>query len=42
MILTPDQRVRVLISSALEELADERVAARRAIRRLHPAGMPRT
>jgi predicted ATPase/class 3 adenylate cyclase len=35
VILTPDQRVRVFISSALEELAAERVAARRAVRRLH-------
>ena len=35
MILTPDQRVRVFISSTLGELAEERVAARRAIRRLH-------
>src|SRR5215831_9088365 len=37
VILTPDQRVRVFISSTLEELAEERVAARRAIRRLHLA-----
>ena len=35
VIFTPDQRVRVFISSALEELAEERAAARRAIRRLH-------
>src|SRR5580692_6378298 len=35
MILTPDQRVRVFISSTLGELAAERAAARRAIRRLH-------
>src|SRR5215470_17646626 len=35
VILTPDQRIRVFISSTLEELAGERVAARRAIRRLH-------
>src|SRR3974390_4175 len=35
VILTPDQRVRVFISSTLEELAAERVAARRAIQRLH-------
>jgi predicted ATPase/class 3 adenylate cyclase len=35
MILTPDRRVRVFISSALGELAGERVAARRAITRLH-------
>ena len=35
MILTPDQRVRVFISSSLGELAVERAAARRAITRLH-------
>ena len=35
VILTPDQRVRVFISSTLEELAEERAAARRAIQRLH-------
>src|SRR6516165_11240699 len=35
VILTPDQRVRVFISSTLEELASERAAARRAIQRLH-------
>ncbi|MGP0024455.1 MAG: DUF4062 domain-containing protein, partial [Streptosporangiaceae bacterium] len=35
VILTPDQRVRVFISSTLEELAAERAVARRAIRRLH-------
>jgi predicted ATPase/class 3 adenylate cyclase len=35
LILTPDQRVRVFISSTLEELAAERAAARRAIGRLH-------
>src|SRR5215470_14296123 len=35
VILTPDQRVRVFISSTLEELASERVAARRAVARLH-------
>jgi len=34
MILTPDQRVRVFISSTLGELAAERAAARRAIQRL--------
>ena len=33
--MTPDQRVRVFISSTLEELAAERAAARRAIARLH-------
>jgi predicted ATPase len=37
VILTPDQRVRVFISSTLEELAAERAAARRAIRRLRMA-----
>jgi hypothetical protein len=36
VISTPDQRVRVFISSTLEELAAERAAARRAISRLHP------
>jgi hypothetical protein len=35
VILTPDQRVGVFISSTLEELAEERSAALRAIRRLH-------
>src|SRR5215475_5088449 len=35
LILTPDQRVRVFISSTLEELAAERAAARRAVARLH-------
>jgi len=35
VILTPDQRVRVIISSTLKELAEERAAARRAIQRLH-------
>src|SRR6266576_7309928 len=35
VILTPDQRVRVFISSTLEELAPERATARRAIARLH-------
>jgi predicted ATPase/class 3 adenylate cyclase len=35
VILTPDQRVRVFISSTLEELTEERAAARRAIQRLH-------
>src|SRR5262249_60388525 len=35
VILTPDQRVRVFISSTLGELAAERLAARRAITRLH-------
>ncbi len=35
VILTPDQRVRVFVSSTLGELAEERAAARRAITRLH-------
>src|SRR5215510_1192069 len=35
VILTPDQRLRVFISSTLEELAAERTAAQRAVRRLH-------
>src|SRR5215218_5949276 len=35
VILTPDQRLRVFISSTLDELAEERAAALRAIRRLH-------
>jgi class 3 adenylate cyclase len=35
VILTPDQRVRVFVSSTLGELAPERAAARRAIARLH-------
>lgn len=34
-IRTPDQRVRVFVSSTLEELAAEREAARAAITRLH-------
>jgi predicted ATPase len=33
-ILTPDQRLRVFVSSTLNELAEERLAARRAIERL--------
>src|SRR5215470_11145504 len=35
VILTPDQRLRVFISSTLGELAAERAAARRAVARLH-------
>jgi len=35
LIRTPDQRVRVFVSSTLRELAAERVAARSAITRLH-------
>ncbi len=34
-ILTPDQRVRVFVSSTLEELADERAGVRRTIESLH-------
>ena len=37
VILTPDQRIRVFISSTLGELAAERAAARRAIQRLRLA-----
>jgi class 3 adenylate cyclase len=37
VILTPDQRIRVFISSTLGELAAERAAARRAIARLRLA-----
>src|SRR5688572_2896462 len=36
-IRTPDQRLRVFVSSTLRELADERRAARSAIERLHLA-----
>jgi Domain of unknown function (DUF4062) len=34
-IQTPDERVRVFISSTMEELSAERVAVREAVRRLH-------
>ena len=34
VILTPDQRLRVFVSSTLQELAEERVAAKEAITRL--------
>jgi hypothetical protein len=34
-IRTPDQRVRVFVSSTLTELAAERAAARTAITRMH-------
>ena len=34
-IRTPDQRLRVFVSSTLGELADERAAVRAAIERLH-------
>jgi predicted ATPase len=37
VIRTPDQRLRIFVSSTLQELADERRAARRAIERLHLA-----
>ena len=36
-IRTPDQRLRVFVSSTLRELENERIAARRAIERLHLA-----
>jgi hypothetical protein len=35
LIRTPDQRLRVFVSSTLQELLPERVAAKAAIRRLH-------
>src|SRR5687768_394892 len=34
-ILTPDQRLRVFVSSNMRELRDERLAARAAIEELH-------
>ena len=37
MIRTPDQRLRIFVSSTLRELEPERAAARRAIERLHLA-----
>jgi hypothetical protein len=37
VILTPDQRLRVFVSSTMEELAEERRAARRAVEQLHLA-----
>src|SRR5437867_4258352 len=37
VIRTPDQRLRVFVSSTLEELADERAAARDAVLHLHLA-----
>jgi hypothetical protein len=37
VILTPDQRLRVFVSSTMEELAEERLAARRAVERLQLA-----
>jgi hypothetical protein len=36
-IRTPDQRLRVFVSSTLKEMADERTAARRAIETLRLA-----
>ncbi len=39
LIRTPDQRLRVFVSSTLQELADERQAARKAIERLRLAPM---
>ena len=35
VILTPDRRLRVFVSSTLEELAPERLAVRAAVERLH-------
>src|SRR5688572_8180669 len=35
VIYTPDQRLRVFISSTLEELATERLAAKKAVTDLH-------
>ncbi len=37
VIRTPDQRLRIFVSSTLQELAEERRAARHAIERLHLA-----
>ena len=37
VIRTPDQRLRVFVSSTLQEVADERKAAREAIEQLHLA-----
>jgi hypothetical protein len=37
LIRTPDQRLRVFVSSTLQELAEERQAAREAIEHLHLA-----
>ena len=37
IIRTPDQRLRVFVSSTLQEVADEREAAREAIEQLHLA-----
>jgi len=34
-ILTPDQRLRVFVSSTLQELADERIAVKQAIQNIH-------
>ena len=34
-IRTPDQRLRVFVSSTLQDLADERAASKEAILRLH-------
>jgi predicted ATPase len=39
VIRTPDQRLRVFVSSTLEELADERAAARDAVLQLHLAAV---
>ena len=37
LIRTPDQRLRVFVSSTLRELADERAAVKEAITQLHLA-----
>ena len=37
IIRTPDQRLRVFVSSTLQELAEERTATREAIEHLHLA-----
>ena len=34
-ILTPDQRLRVFVSSTLQELAEERVMVKQAIQNIH-------
>ena len=37
LIRTPDQRLRIFVSSTISELEPERLAARAAIERLHHA-----
>ena len=34
-IRTPDQRLRIFVSSTMNEMSDERAATKRAIQRLH-------